>query len=74
MDIGIKTINCQSCGRSIDLVSLWVNRCKCGVEYNGLGQILASNPHRNSEEPGKRPTDISRLDQEDAGEGEEDDE
>lgn len=37
----VTTIKCM-CGNKLELHSSWANECKCGNEYNGFGQKLAS--------------------------------
>lgn len=67
----VRMVNCKLCGRVIVLVSLWSNRCACGAEYNGIGQMLA-NRSQSGEETGEHQTDLPRSDPDNEREGDDD--
>lgn len=47
-----KKITCR-CGANLTLWSAWANTCRCGLEYNGCGQLLAPRSQWG-EETGER--------------------
>lgn len=67
-DLGIEEIDMSytepavgkcSCGREVQLESVWTNHCRCGRSYNSFGQLLAS-PSQWGEETGETYSDIVR--------------
>jgi len=51
-------IQCLRCQSEVTLADAWLSTCsRCGADYNGSGQLLASR-HLWGEETGEHPADL----------------